>query len=194
MVCFPKLLLLKIAILFSEYRNIENSRADSTVKISAINFIGYSAEQLSIYQFLQLATNRQLRTPVYNDWIFTMKDQQNAWENLIGHVTLAAITGTTILVRNVKSYHYFLSYTFGFLWLSGSVSANRLLPGCVRHWTFSLNIGLDMFPSDSFMPCLHSLQGYSTGEFQTFQLIVFAAFGAVDQPLAPCMLVHILEI
>ena len=45
-------------------------------------------------------------------------------------------------------------------------SANAQLPGCFRPWTFSLNIGLDMLPSDSFMSCLHSLLGYSTGEFQ----------------------------
>ena len=32
----------------------------------------------------------------------------------------------------------------------------------------------------SFMSCLHSLLGYSTGEFQALQLIVLAAFGAVD--------------
>ena len=46
--------------------------------------------------------------------------------------------------------------------------------------SFSLNIGLNMFPFDSFMSCLHSLLGYSTGEFQASQLIVLAAFGAVD--------------
>ena len=38
------------------------------------------------------------------------------------------------------------------------------------------------------------LLGYSTGEFQALQLIVLAAFGAVAWPLAPCMLVHFLEI
>ena len=32
------------------------------------------------------------------------------------------------------------------------------------------------------------------GEFRALQLIVFAAFGVVDLPLAPCMLVHVLEI
>ena len=36
--------------------------------------------------------------------------------------------------------------------------------------------------------------GYFTGEFQASRLIVFAALGAVDQPLASCMLVHFLEI
>ena len=30
------------------------------------------------------------------------------------------------------------------------------------------------------MSCLHSLLGYSTEEFQALQLIVLAAFGAVD--------------
>ena len=32
----------------------------------------------------------------------------------------------------------------------------------------------------SFMPCLHYLLGYYTGEFQALQLIVLAAFGVVD--------------
>ena len=39
---------------------------------------------------------------------------------------------------------------------------------------------LNMFPFDSHMSCLHSLLGYSAGDFQTMQLIVLAAFGAVD--------------
>ena len=76
--------------------------------------------------------------------------------------------------------NYLLIYTFGFLYMSKSGSANAQLPGCLSPWTFSLNIGLSMFPLDSFMSCLHSLLGYSTGEFQALQLIVIAAFGAVD--------------
>ena len=36
--------------------------------------------------------------------------------------------------------------------------------------------------------------GYSAGEFQALQLIVLAAFGVVDYPLASCMLVYLLEI
>ena len=76
--------------------------------------------------------------------------------------------------------HYFLNYTLGFLCLSSSGSANAQLPGCFRPWTFSLNIGLTMLPLDSFMSWLHSLLGYSTGDFQAFQLIVLAAFIAVD--------------
>ena len=91
--------------------------------------------------------------------------------------------------------NYLLIYTLGFLYISSSGSASAQLPGCFRRpWTFSLNIVFNMFPLDSFMSCLHSLLGYSTGEFQALQLIVHAAFGAVDQPLAPCMLVHFLEI
>ena len=78
--------------------------------------------------------------------------------------------------------------TIGFLYISNSGSANAQPPGCFCPWTFSLNIGLDMFPLDSFMLCLHSLPGYSTGEFQALQLIVLAAFDALDYPLAPCML------
>ena len=76
--------------------------------------------------------------------------------------------------------NYLLIYTLGFLYISKSGSANAQLPGCFCPWTFSLNIGLSMFPLDSFMSCLHSLLGYSAGEFQALQLIVLAAFGAVD--------------
>ena len=56
--------------------------------------------------------------------------------------------------------------------------------------TFPLNTGLNMLPSDSSVSCLDSLLGYSTGELQALQLIVLAAFGAMDEPLASCMLVH----
>ena len=73
-----------------------------------------------------------------------------------------------------------LIYILGFLYISNSGSANTQLSGCFCPWTFSLNIGLNMFPLDSFMSCLHSLLRYSTGEFQALQLIVLAAFGAVN--------------
>ena len=86
---------------------------------------------------------------------------------------------------------YLLIYTLGFLYISSFGSANAQLPGRFHPWTFSLNIGLNMFHLDC-MSCLHSLLGYSNGEFQALQLIVLAVFGAVDQQLAPCMLVHIL--
>ena len=76
--------------------------------------------------------------------------------------------------------NYLLIYTLGFLYISSFGSANAQLPGCFRPWTFSLNIGLNMFALDSFTSCLHSLLGYSTGEFQALQPIVPAAFGAVD--------------
>ena len=76
--------------------------------------------------------------------------------------------------------NYHLIYTLDFLYISKSGSANAQLPGCFCPWTFSLNIGLSIFPLDSFMSCLHSLLGYSTGEFRALQLIVFAAFGTVD--------------
>ena len=90
--------------------------------------------------------------------------------------------------------NYFLIYTLGFLYISNSGSANAQLPGCFYPWIFSLNIGLNTFPLDSFMSCLHSLLGYSTGEFQALQVTVLAKFRAVDYPLASCMLVHFLEI
>ena len=90
--------------------------------------------------------------------------------------------------------NYFLKYILCFLYLSSSAPANAQLPRCFCPWTFSLNIGLNMLPLDSFMSCLHSLLGYSTGQFQALQLIVIAAFGGVDQPFASCMLLHFLEI
>ena len=84
------------------------------------------------------------------------------------------------IIGSFMAIHYFLNYTLGFRYLSSSGSANAQLPGCFRPWTFSLNIGSDMIHFDSFMSCLHSLLGYSTGEFQALQLIVLAAFGAVN--------------
>ena len=54
--------------------------------------------------------------------------------------------------------------------LSSSGCANAHLPGCFRPWTFLSNIGMNMLTSDSFAPCLDSLLGYSTGEFQALQL------------------------
>ena len=48
----------------------------------------------------------------------------------------------------------------GLLNQSSSGSANAHLPGCFRPWTFPLNIGLKIFPSDSFMSCLDSLLGF----------------------------------
>ena len=76
--------------------------------------------------------------------------------------------------------NYLLIYTLGFVYISNYGSANAQLPGCFRPWTLSLNIGLNMFPLDSFVSCLHSLLGYSTGEFQALQLIVLAVLGAGD--------------
>ena len=84
------------------------------------------------------------------------------------------------IIAIFMSINYFLNYTLGFLYLSSSGSANAQLPGCFSPWTFSLNFGLNMFPLDFFMSCLHSLLGYSAGEFQALQLIVLVAFGAVD--------------
>ena len=51
-----------------------------------------------------------------------------------------------------------------------------------------------MLPSDSFVSCLDSLLGYFAGESQALQLTVFAMFGALNKPLASCILVQFLEI
>ena len=71
----------------------------------------------------------------------------------------------------------FWTTRLGFLWLSSFVSAEaQFLDASIP---VSMNIGLNILPSDSLMSCLHSFLGYST-EFQALQLIVHAAFGAVD--------------
>ena len=54
------------------------------------------------------------------------------------------------------------------------------LPGSFCPWFLSLNVGLNMLPSDSFLSCLDFLLGYSTGEFQALQLIVLSLFGAME--------------
>ena len=54
------------------------------------------------------------------------------------------------------------------------------LPGCFCPWTFFENIGFNTVLTDPFMSHLTTQLGYSAGEFQALQLIVLAAFGAVD--------------
>ena len=68
------------------------------------------------------------------------------------------------------------------------------LPGCFCPWTFFENIGFNTVLTDPFMSHLATQLGCSAGEFQALQLIVLAAFGIVDKPLASCMLVHLLKI
>ena len=79
----------------------------------------------------------------------------------------------------------------GCLWLLAFVLNNTLilgiccstiphLPGCFCPWTFFQNIGLNMVPPDPIMSHLATQLGYSAGEFQALQLVVFATFGVVD--------------
>ena len=67
-----------------------------------------------------------------------------------------------------------------FLILGIWCSAISLIPGCFCPWTFFQNIGNNMVPSGPFMSHPTPQLGYSAGEFQALQLIVHAAFGAVD--------------
>ena len=53
------------------------------------------------------------------------------------------------------------------------------LPGCFCPWTFFENIGFNTVLTAPFMSHLATQLGYSAGEFQALQLIVFAAFGVV---------------
>ena len=103
------------------------------------------------------------------------------------HYFLAIILFHHDFRHNCCDYHwdfmainYLLIYTLIYFYISNSSSANTQLPECFCPWTFSLNSGLSMFPLGPFMSCLHSLLGYSTGEFQALQLIVLTAFGVVD--------------
>ena len=64
--------------------------------------------------------------------------------------------------------------------LSNTGPANTHFSGLLCVWVFSLNIRLNMLPSDYFMPCLDFLLEYSTSESQALQLIVHVVFGAFD--------------
>ena len=97
-------------------------------------------------------------------------------DRILFHHDMIFIMIVVTITGIFRAINYLLIYTLGFLYISNSGSANAQLPGCFCPWTFSLNIGLNMFPLDSFMSCLHSLLGYSTGEFRALQLIVLAAF------------------
>ena len=74
-------------------------------------------------------------------------------------MTVVTIIGIFMAVVSILNYTFRIS-------VSGSGSANAQHTGCFHPWTFSLNIGLNMLNSDSFISCLHYLLGYSTGEFQ----------------------------
>ena len=65
-----------------------------------------------------------------------------------------------------RPFYPFWSTHLGFLRLLSSGPATTHLRGCFCTWTFSLHIGLNMLPSDSFMSCLDYLLWKSTGEFQ----------------------------
>ena len=73
----------------------------------------------------------------------------------------------------IECYLLFVITNLGFLKLRNSGSATMHLQdspdGAVPGHSL-LNIGLNMLPSDSFMLCLDSLLGHSTGEFQALQL------------------------
>ena len=56
----------------------------------------------------------------------------------------------------------FWTTQLGFLWLCSSGSTH--LHGCFCPWTFSLNSGFNMLPSDDFVSYLDSLLGYCTRE------------------------------
>ena len=125
-----------------------------------------------LYHLATLATHQRHKPP------------ENLYLSLFSWIEFDFIMKFIMIVVTITgifmAINCLLIYTLGFLCISNSGSANTQLHGCFCPWIFSLNIGLNMFPLDSFMSCLHSILGYSTGEFQALQLIVLAAFGAVD--------------
>ena len=123
------------------------------------------------------------------------------WVSLCFHFTnsLRKFYFTMIIVdiythTHIYIYIFIYIYIIGFLWplslfwitpliflkLSSSSSANTHLPGCFRPWTFLLNIGLNMLPSEYFTSCLDFLLRYSTEEFRALHLIVLVMFGTMD--------------
>ena len=134
------------------------------------------------FEYLRLAYKSG---EVCDDWMFWRCDLLSGTPVTISwiefYLMMIFITIVVTITGICMAINYLLIYTLGFLYIiSNFGSANAQLPGCFCPWTFSLNIGLNMFPLDSFMSCLHSLLGYSTGEFQALHLIVLVAFGAVD--------------
>ena len=88
------------------------------------------------------------------------------------------IIGIFMAILFISNYTFRLSVTKQF-WFCKCET-----PRCFRPWTFSLNIGLDMLPSESFMSCLHSLLWYSTVEFQVCNWL------SLRRLIDSCMLVH----
>ena len=84
-----------------------------------------------------------------------------------------------------------LNYTFRLFVLICFDSENAHLHRCFRNWTFLWVLD---WTSNSSVSCLDPPLGYSTGEFQALQLIFVVLCGAVDEPLASCILVHFLAI
>ena len=103
--------------------------------------------------------------------------------------------GVTVLSHHRPLHSVFsVHITYYILILGIWCSTIPHLLGCFCPWTFFENIGFNTVVTDPFMSHLATQLGYSAGEFQALQLIVLVAIGVVDQPLASCMLVHLLEI
>ena len=104
-------------------------------------------------------------------WAYSAQETENGhwcWVSLCVPFTNSLIEFNFIMrvvtiIGILWPFFLFWTTCLGFLQLSSSGSANAHIPGCFRTWTFPLNIGLNMLPSGSFMPCLDSLLGYLQG-------------------------------
>ena len=65
-----------------------------------------------------------------------------------------------ILLGFLWQFSSFWSTYLGFLCVCSSGYTIKHLPRCPCPWTFSLNIGLNMLPSDSFISYLDASHGY----------------------------------
>ena len=100
---------------------------------------------------------------------------------------VVAIRGFFIAIRYISNYMFRLS-------VLSSSDPNAHHHGCFRTLTFLSSSGLNMFSSNSLVSCLDPPLGYFTDEFKALQLIFVVLCGAVDEPLASCILVHFLAI
>ena len=132
------------------------------------------------------------------DWCLDVRCSCVACHYLVSLIILLLIYNSIIVITGIACMIYVYGYPIWtrdlwFLKLSYLGAAIAPFPRCCYLCTVFLNIELKMLPSDAVMLNLYFQQGHFTWVFQAMQLIVIAVFGAIDQYLASCMLVHFLK-